>query len=497
MKVLVLLPTILSLLSTNAWSEVNGVAKNEFQSPYGITERCVVHRMPGVNYKKSDSEKESEFCSVDLYDGKHAMCAKTWSTSPGTIIYNIEKTGLGVAQAEDRCSDLNNRKIEAADKIAKFKSTMNASGTSGTYSQASLVYYHFSRYFRSLIEVPVAVYRTIDKDQHLNRVSLQSYRTGKMGGMMKAAWDKMVASEKNPESYSPADEMFTADRRQIYGIMVNGGGARYGKELNGVRSKWGIAQNKDFIETAPYLALRHTGDLATAIANGIRKARGSSALNVDMGKEVSDVQVMFWMRELTEITLLDYIFSQQDRIGNIDYRWYWVYIAEGQLKAKRDISLRNSHGDELPRKSVDFDRVQPPAEIAQFNPVLIQGTHLNDNDAGVKKVNPKTNSPYVNYTKAAGMLETIRRYPASLYRRLIDLVNDLESQDEVYQWMLSSFDMDSRYVENSKVFAKEALQILQQTCERGEMKFDVEPAEFLATGSVQEKNVNCKTGEIQ
>ena len=36
--------------------------------------------------------------------------------------------------------------------------------------------------------------------------------------------------------------------------------------------------------------------------------------------------MMFWMTELSEICLLDYIFSQQDRPGNIDYRWVWYYL---------------------------------------------------------------------------------------------------------------------------------------------------------------------------
>jgi hypothetical protein len=33
--------------------------------------------------------------------------------------------------------------------------------------------------------------------------------------------------------------------------------------------------------------------------------------------------MVFWMRDLADITLLDYLFGQQDRIGNIDYLTYW------------------------------------------------------------------------------------------------------------------------------------------------------------------------------
>ncbi len=40
----------------------------------------------------------------------------------------------------------------------------------------------------------------------------------------------------------------------------------------------------------------------------------------------------YWMRDLVDITLLDYIFSQQDRIGNIDYLTYWYWVEDGQVR---------------------------------------------------------------------------------------------------------------------------------------------------------------------
>ena len=38
------------------------------------------------------------------------------------------------------------------------------------------------------------------------------------------------------------------------------------------------------------------------------------------------------MRELLEITLLDYMLGQQDRIGNIDYSWHWFWLQDGKLE---------------------------------------------------------------------------------------------------------------------------------------------------------------------
>lgn len=54
-------------------------------------------------------------------------------------------------------------------------------------------------------------------------------------------------------------------------------------------------------------------------------------MNVTLPKDVSAPQMVFWMTELTEITLLDFIFNQQDRIGNIDYLAYWYWLENGQV----------------------------------------------------------------------------------------------------------------------------------------------------------------------
>jgi len=81
---------------------------------------------------------------------------------------------------------------------------------------------------------------------------------------------------------------------------------------------------------------------------------------------VSKEQVVYWMQDLTEITLLDYIFSQQDRVGNIDFVPYWHWVEDGKVR------LAQADGD------------NSPAETAGKSPQLIRRTWLNDNDAGGK-----------------------------------------------------------------------------------------------------------------
>ena len=64
--------------------------ESTFQSPNGLTERCVqISPIPGGNYSDGDVKDEAEFCLIDLYAADVALCPKTWSTSPGMMIYDI------------------------------------------------------------------------------------------------------------------------------------------------------------------------------------------------------------------------------------------------------------------------------------------------------------------------------------------------------------------------------------------------------------------------
>jgi hypothetical protein len=73
-----------------------------------------------------------------------------------------------------------------------------------------------------------------------------------------------------------------------------------------------------------------------------------------------------WMRALLDITLLDHIFSQQDRIGNIAYLVHRYWIEGGEL---RRMPARGAHS---------------PDDIARFSPNMLKRAELGDNDAGVR-----------------------------------------------------------------------------------------------------------------
>jgi len=452
-------------------SDIDGSTITRFESPNRVIENCL--RIPEIldgNYSKKDREKEEAFCAVDFYYENTALCPKTWSTSPGTIVHLLDANGFSGSAAEFEAEKCGGRSLS---KFAKFKQTMNAQGTSGTFSQSSLVYYHLSRYFDADVFVPPSIYREMDRKVHLERVAKRGQQKT-TSGMIDAGWDHLVNADYSPSSYKPMDELFTDDQEKIYGIFIDGSGERYGAVINGIRSAWGIPQNNDFQETPAFTALRTEEPLMEAIQKTLgnygsyiqikKSVQKNEATELEKAlPDISAEQMVFWMSELSEIAIMDFILSQQDRIGNIDYKWYWYWIEDGKVERKREKS-------EVSRTRMSSLSV--PADIAQYHPILLQRTQLNDNDAG-------TSHRYANFTKKTEMLEKIRHLRASVYRKLMHLNADFQNKGPLYIFITKNFGLSERdsagIIKNTQL----ARNILNQSCKARKLRFDLEPEKFL------------------
>jgi hypothetical protein len=459
--------------TANASDAVRGDV-HRFQSPNGVSETCVaLNKMPGGVYSAEDRAQEQALCTIDIYDKSVAVCPKLRSTSPGTFVYGLAKGPYAGNQKGFEAKVCPRGEVvvsEADGPPAGFKVTMNAKSTSGTFSTASLLYYHFARYLDASIRVPVSVYRSIDRKAHEQRVTRRGLdlSAGKKSLRMNhAAWQELDLVEKDPEAYSESDELFTKDRARIYGVLQHVTGRRYGPELNGTRkSGWGEGQNRDFQETPAFLALRSDKPLKGAIAEGLTKANRDPALEKALKGGVSEAQMVYWMQDLTEITLLDYIFSQQDRIGNIDFVPYWHWIDGGKVRR------------------VKADGERPPADVAGHQPVLIKRTWLNDNDAGGKR-------KYANFTKKTGMLEKIRHYNPETYHRLIALDKDFKAKGKLYAYLRDTFGLTPAQLDQAVANTQAAADILRGTCKARKLRFDLDPAAFLASGKTEPHKLDC------
>lgn len=462
-----LLFTSLIVVSLTARSEVT------FQSPNGIIEVCkALEPLTGADYSDKDREDEAELCALDFYDEKQiALCPKTWSTSPATMVYDISKSGLGQKDYEAQRSCGGNK--EGHDSVAKFKQTMSQSETSATFSPSSLLYYHLSRYFDTLVEVPVAVYRTMDKDAHFARVTKKAHenRMGK-GDMIRAGWRKLYQAELDPETYVPTRELFTADQKQIYGVLLDGGGERYGPEINGVRSAWGDKQNYDFQNTPAFIALRTDKPILEAMETGIREGLKSRKIAANFGGGASAFQMGLWMRELSEIVVLDYILSQQDRIGNIDYKWFVYSLDEaGKLDRKR---IRT-----------DFPRAKMNEIEFGSHGILVQRTQLVDNDAGGRV-------GYANFTKRTKMLDKLRHIHPKLYQQLKNLSADLSSEGAIYHQLSSNFGLDQKQMRQIVKNTEDAFQTLKDLCLSEKLRFDLPSTQQMFAGEWENLTVACE-----
>jgi hypothetical protein len=439
-------------------------------SPKGVEERCVMlARMPGAAYRDRDVAEEKSFCAIDLRGRTHAMCPKLFSTSPGTLIYDLTSgpyAGDPAGFERDICPQGHVAVKDAADEPLSYKMSVNTRETSATFANASLIYYHFSRYFDSAVHVPPAVFRSVDKDAHLARVASrgESLSAGKPALRMNhAAWVTLARAERQPASYQPADEILTPDRKQVYGVILHPRGRRYGEEVNGSRkSGWGDGQSRDFQQTPPFVALATDRPLRQSIEEGL--ARGHMQSAVPAGARVE--QMAFWMRELIDIMLLDYIFSQQDRIGNIDYLTYWYWVEGGQVRRMP------AHG------------AHPPDEIVRHSPKLLKRTELADNDAGVRV-------SYANYTKRTGMLDRIRHYSQPTYRRLIALDKDFSARGPLHDYVRTTFGLTDAEFSQIASNTRSAAAILRESCRAGRLRFDLDPEAFLRDGTAAEARLDC------
>ncbi len=447
-----------------------------FKSPLGQTEQCInLDHIPGGTFSKKDLKKESELCALDFYAPAIALCPKTWGTSPALILYPND-SGMPAENFEAKnCLKGDEPKGTEIpiEKIAKIKFSMNDASTSATYSRASFLYYQLARYFDVSVDVPVSVYRSMDKAVHYNRITSKVKDNGKKNG---AAWKIFAQAEKNPSSYKFTDELFTDDRQQIFGALLDGGGDKYTTDFNGLRSKWGLVQTQEFMNTAPFQALRSELNLQQAITQGEKLARANSRMNADLGSALSPAQMITWMKEISEITLLDHLSGQQDRVGNIHYKWHWVWVQNGLVESKK-ADLKDQ-----PRPNV-IGKIKPPAELAAFNPILIQKTKIVDNDAALK-----TN--YKSFGKVAGHLVSLRHYNAKIYQKLMALDRDFKAKGPIYSYMANTFNLSTAEIAQLVANTQDAGNILRSTCKAGKLQFDLKPEKFIL-GQPTTDTVSC------
>jgi hypothetical protein len=478
------LVVLLFLAGTARAAEFHGVAKT-----YGNGQCIVLNRLPadsGAKYKAGDVDKEQALCGIDFSDKGIGMCPKTWSTSPGTILYDISKSKYNGSPATfeaEYCSKQRalKGKIDGVDRIATYKQSINSQfkqSTSATYAQASPLYYEYSRYFNTTVNIPVAVIRTMDAQEHFRRIASKG-RAIAQGKMIAAGWNVVTSAEKKPTGYMPVNEFYYGDPKNdlLYGTVLKGPGTRYGAEFNGNISGKGYSDQYVFLQKTPaFLALSDPKGFQDAAIDAIKASKSDPVVARALGSATNE-QMMFWMQEMSEITLMDYIFGQQDRPGNIDYLWMWYSVDEKG-------EMRSTRADSAVARP-EMGSIAVPDEIKSSGKYyLIQKTQINDNDAAGRE--------YANFTKRFGLLEKLRHMNAVTYRQLIRLANDYQAKSTLYTYLNDTFYMSPAYTNLIVQNTNQAAQILKSVCKTGTMRFDLNAETYLTTQKVEEEHVDCE-----
>lgn len=483
--ILKLILALLLLAGGAQAAEFHGVVKTYSK------ERCIVlSRLPtdsGARYKSSDADKEQALCNIDFADKEIGMCPKTWSTSPGTVIYDIRKSkynGSPQTFEAEYCPKQRalKGKADGVNKIATYKQSINGQfkqRTSATFAQASPLYYEYSRYFNTTVDIPVAVIRTMDAQEHLRRVASKGHGIAR-GGMIADGWNVVTSAEGNPSGYIPVNEFYYGDPKDglLYGTMLKGPGTRYGAEFNGNIVGKGYSEQYVFLQKTPaFLALMDPKGFSGAVSDAVKASRADPVVAKSLGSGVSEEQMMFWMQEMSEIVLMDYIFGQQDRPGNIDYLWMWYSVNDkGEVKSTRVDS-------EVARTGMESIAV--PEDIKSVGKYyLIQKTQINDNDAAGRA--------YANFTKKFGLLEKVRHLNAVTYRQLIRMARDYQAKKPLYNYLNDTFYMPPAYTNVIVQNSIQAAQILEGACKAGTMRFDLDAEMFLMKQKVEEVHVDCE-----
>lgn len=407
---------------------------------------CILPKtLPGFVYNQKLLEKdqgtEADLCGLDLYSasGEIAACAKLNSTNPGLKIFKLKTAAGGRAKWETaECGKVDPK--GEGKMVAKFKQTMTCS-----YAPSPIAYYHISRVLDAQPVIPVGVLRTMDARTHLEYVkkgaiaAKKIYEVSEPSAPILRAWTQLwpAAHQSKPAV------LFDTSGTQVWGGLLD---SPKGKELySEVFKKPGARFNydtryQDFKLTTPYLKLKNTAPLATKLGTDLAAV----------------AQTMVQMKDVSDMILLDYLLNQQDRMGNIHYLSYYLYLKDGELKD---------------RKVKDEDATDGTAtDMKAKGAVVVKRMLLADNDCGVTKD---------NLMRSNQILEGMGHMGLETYRRLLWLSKQLQTPEwksffrEELQFTQNDLEKSSGANPGLLVNAANAAKILQDKCRKGTLQLDL------------------------
>src|SRR5207248_2574698 len=364
-----------------------------------------------------DKSEIDRLDNLDFYVSSGPQCVgvvpKLHNTSAGIEIYQLPPTLSKEAFEKTEgpyrsgiTKKLSNKR--SGEKIAKFKV--------GTIAQSGLACCYVSRLLGHLVEVPPATYRTMDI-QEFEKVGDQARTTGHPSCTQ--AWSDLRAMAKS------------ANPR----IVLSGGKLVYGS----------LAQNPRGENSSPedyWTVGAIRGHSFYKVLSS--RATVASILNLNDAKSLQDLALA---QDMTRGVILDSIFRQVDRLGNISVAVLQHYVtSEGQVKWDDKVSDKDKAeavSPVLPLKRIMYkdndDGMNWGRDSISVTPILNETHHVDqtiynrlqwlaglmqDSEPGS---DAKIKDYFVNVVHISG--DNYDKLKASLIKQAASLKNRVDSKD--------------------------------------------------------------------
>ena len=283
-------------------------------------------------------------------------------------------------------------KIAGVHKIAKYKLSSSCS-----YTPSILGYYHVSRMLGGIADVPPAVLRTFDLQNHISMGRAALAQTTP-GSLIHQTWASLMAQLTAGAASKRRDFLLTDDFAQSYGALSKNpmNESFYKEFFNGGTSN--IARAMNFRDKNPIVEmLAHNVDISKLVGRDFT---------------TENAQKMVQLKDAADLIVIDTVMNQQDRFGNVHYLATYYYLDPKDLDRDDNPKLKSSQD-------------LTPEEVARVGAVQIKKMLLKDNDCGVAKQ---------NIAKQVGLADRIARLDPKTYLLLLhlDAVADLAGTKEFF-----------------------------------------------------------------
>jgi hypothetical protein len=402
----------------------------EFNSPNGVIESCVVASQTGVRlgikYSVSDIKRQKKLCKMDFHSeeklfkykgvkSKLAICPKVKNTSPALEVFVLKE---GVDRDHFLQNECGNKVKLTAKKLAKFKVS-----TSCGYVPSMLGYYHLGRLL-NIGNVPVAVLRTMDLEEHIKKSEQGIELTKTFSGWLPKNWVELNGQLRNKYS-----RIVTASKDKSFGALLENPkgettySAMFGSGTSG------------YLKTELYKQAKKRGDISKQFS-----------------KTFSNIGSVFALKDFTDMLIIDSILSQFDRYGNANGLRYYYYQENGIL-------LKEKYKSENPAQV---------ARMESKGAKLLKRLLLKDNDCGIA---------FRNRTLDDGGLKKVRHYSMETFTKL-ELLNQRMSNPDFISFLKNNLKFSVKDVALVKTNTSTVYELIKDGVDSGKVHLDLNPSDF-------------------